>query len=396
MMRYLDEADNLIAFLRPLPWRLSKRAALWLCFGLLCYGAPFQNGSFELGVSPNRDLLAGSTAITGWVVSGGLIAWVSGDGAGNGASDGTYFVDLNGCAGPEGQNCIVQGGIQQTFDTIVGTTYTVKFDLRSNDDPFFGPPVPNTVQVSAAGVNQNYSTPTSAWQTFTFQFTATAAQTTLSFVSLSPQTAGPELDNVRVISCALPDREDSAFFDWDPQNGERTEAFFTATLVSQGGLDFVGRTIDEETPPEDVNPVGDTCWNLANAFLGAAVPKPPPYISVLSNGPFMVGGGNLWTDHIGWNETQVEFYLKLLNDTGHSKCGTVIKQQMTMACSDNTFHQYATNYITETIIAPNHPNEPGQVVIARCSDTQFDVSLQCPPPPNTASTAWFAAKGRNK
>ncbi len=73
-----------------------------------------------------------------------------------------------------------------------------------------------------------------------------------------------------VPGCEVPDGEDSTFFDRDPQNGERTEAFFTATLTSTSGINFAGRVVNEETPIADINPLGDTCWNLATAFLGAA------------------------------------------------------------------------------------------------------------------------------
>ena len=164
-----------------------------------CVGAgSFQNGSFELGNNPNQDLPGGSTAITGWVVTGSLIAWVGGDGAGGGPENGSFFVDLNGCAGPESRTCIEQGGIQQTFETTAGETYAATFYLRSNDDPYFGPPVSNLVGVTAAGVSETFSTPTSGWEPFTFRFTATASATTLAFVSLSAGTAGPELDNVQV------------------------------------------------------------------------------------------------------------------------------------------------------------------------------------------------------
>ena len=132
-------------FFRCISVRLFNVLLLSALLSELCLGASFQNGSFELGINPNRDLPGGSTAITGWVVTGSLIAWVGVDGAGGAPESGSLFVDLNGCAAPESQSCIEQGGIQQTFDTTAGATYIVTFYLRSNDDPYFGPPVSNLV-----------------------------------------------------------------------------------------------------------------------------------------------------------------------------------------------------------------------------------------------------------
>lgn len=168
--------------------------------GANCYGSEFQNGSCELGTNPDRNLLAGSTDITGWEVLPANIDWVSGLGTNTlRASDGKYFVDLNGTD---------TGGIQQTFDTNPGTTYTIDFDLNSNND---GPPfIPKAVQVSAAGVSQGFiytggTSGATPWQTFTFMFTATASQTTLVFQSLLPDSEfGPLLDNVRIIAACAP------------------------------------------------------------------------------------------------------------------------------------------------------------------------------------------------
>jgi choice-of-anchor C domain-containing protein len=167
-------------------------------FSRALIAADFQNGSFELGTNPNRNLPAGSTAITGWVVLPDNIDWVQGVGgpASPTASDGVLFIDLNGC-------CHGTGGIQQTFDTVVGTTYTVTFDLNSNNDPAWGPLFPKPVEVSAAGVSQVFTyIPTALvgpWQTHTFTFAASSSQTTLRFNSLVASSAiGPLLDNVRV------------------------------------------------------------------------------------------------------------------------------------------------------------------------------------------------------
>ncbi len=142
---------------------------------------------------------------------------------------------------------------------------------------------------------------------------------------------------------------------------------------------------------------GDNPLNFVSHSRGSLqTPKPPPFISVNPQGPQTIGGGNVWTDHIGWNEAQVEFYVKLLQQTSQPMCGTVIKQRMTMVCPAPATNSqlYATNYITETVVAASHPNEPGQVVIGRCSEAEFN-AIACPVY-RTASKPWYAAKGRNK
>src|SRR5947207_12843301 len=112
---------------------------LTFCGSVSC--APFQNGSFELGGSPGKNLNipAGSTVITGWTVSVGNIDW---EGApvpacGWQASNGNNSLDLVGTGGI--------GGIQQTFDSVPGTTYQVSFDMAGK----YGPPPASTPSAGA-------------------------------------------------------------------------------------------------------------------------------------------------------------------------------------------------------------------------------------------------------
>jgi choice-of-anchor C domain-containing protein len=110
-------------------------------------------------------------------------------------SDGLKGIDLDGTPGP--------GGIQQTFDTMIGTQYSVLFDLAGN--PVGGPTI-KEVEVSAAGVDAIYtfdvtgkSLAAMGWVTKEFKFVATSTSTTLAFRSLtSSGNWGPALDNVRV------------------------------------------------------------------------------------------------------------------------------------------------------------------------------------------------------
>ena len=106
-----------------------------------------------------------------------------------------YVVDLNSCT---------PGYIQQTFNTVVGQSYTVSFQLAGNNG---GGPDIKTCRVSCAGSFQDYSfdvtgiNPSVArgWIYKTFQFTATSASSTLKFESLTPGTCyGPTISYVCV------------------------------------------------------------------------------------------------------------------------------------------------------------------------------------------------------
>ena len=95
----------------------------------------FTNGSFETSVAiPGQFTTVNavnSTAITGWAVASGSIDYIS-----------TYWNAQSGSGNV--------GVVQQTFDTINGTKYNVKFFLGGNS--FSGPPV-KTLTVSAGAGN---------------------------------------------------------------------------------------------------------------------------------------------------------------------------------------------------------------------------------------------------
>jgi choice-of-anchor C domain-containing protein len=157
------------------------------------HAASFSNGSFELGPEPGEflTLSTGSTAIPGWLVLGNSIDYI---GSTWQASDGSRSIDLSGQG---------VGRIEQTFDTILGTTYQVLFDLAGNPA---GTPVEKLLRVAATGgTAQDYSFDTTGktltamgWQTTAYSFTATSPSTTLLFTSLTNTAFGPALDNVRV------------------------------------------------------------------------------------------------------------------------------------------------------------------------------------------------------
>ncbi len=165
-----------------------------------------QNGSFEIGSAPGGHLPldAGSHAITGWtVVSAGSKGEDAIDYIGTtwDASHGSRSLDLNGYYNT--------GGIEQGFNTTVGKTYRVTFDMAGNPDPR---PIVKTMQVSAIGTTTQSedfsfditgkSRTAMGWETMDWTFTADASYTTLRFMSTVTGAGvdawGPALDNVRV------------------------------------------------------------------------------------------------------------------------------------------------------------------------------------------------------
>ncbi|NCR17139.1 MAG: choice-of-anchor C family protein [Microcystis aeruginosa LL13-03] len=146
-----------------------------------------QNGSFETAtVNPGSSLQldAVSTVITGWTVSQGTI---------------DYSLDLQGLA---------SGGIQQTFNTTIGETYRVTFDLAGN--PFGGSAI-KEMRVSAGGSSADFSfditgksNSNMGWLSKSWDFTANSTTTTLEFTGLGNSDAGAALDNVSVIALSSP------------------------------------------------------------------------------------------------------------------------------------------------------------------------------------------------
>jgi choice-of-anchor C domain-containing protein len=167
------------------------------------------NGSFESGTfNPGAftALPTGSTAMTGWTVSAGTVDYI---GTYWQASNGSRSVDLNGFS---------TGAISQTFSTVPGLTYNVTFDMSGN--PAGGPAL-KTMNVSAGGAPTAYSYDVVAngntlanmkWAPKSFSFTATSANTTLTFASTTPSVPsccyGPALDNV-VVAEAKPATADA-------------------------------------------------------------------------------------------------------------------------------------------------------------------------------------------
>ncbi len=145
--------------------------------------ALFANGGFEDADLANDT--TSTTAPTGWVISGT---------AGIVHRDGNFFganiigsVDPTVIAAFEGRQFVhfgdggaaAGGTIAQTFDTIMGTTYTVEFSIAGGDFDGSSHQIIADAGGGLGGLTQAATNNT--YSTHTFDFTATGTSTTLTF-----------------------------------------------------------------------------------------------------------------------------------------------------------------------------------------------------------------------
>jgi choice-of-anchor C domain-containing protein len=169
------------------------------------------HGSFETGTYvPNTDgfqqLDAPNASIDGWTVDAGSVDWI---GTYWPAPDGAMSIDMSG---------VNAGTLSQTFDTTIGNTYTVSFLLSGN--PVDQPSI-KTLDVSATGGAVGTYTHDTAgtdltsmvWTPQTYEFLATSASTTLSFISTTATAYGPAIDNV-VVTEFVPTKDDCKNGGW--------------------------------------------------------------------------------------------------------------------------------------------------------------------------------------
>lgn len=139
------------------------------------------NGGFEHPASNFVNYLApgGFTGITGWTTTGNGVHWMT-EALG-------YFTD------PTGKDAVdladygrANGGIQQSFATTAGARYAVSFagmTFQNAGNPDGEGEI--TVLIDAVELQTytlvNHSSASNAWQTFSFNFTATSNTTTLAF-----------------------------------------------------------------------------------------------------------------------------------------------------------------------------------------------------------------------
>jgi choice-of-anchor C domain-containing protein len=156
----------------------------------------FRNGGFETtSAAPGTTWaghLAGATAIDGWVVRRQGIEHI---GQFWQPAEGSTSLDLS-------RNNA--GGIQQTFLTVPGQTYSIVFALAGNANEAAET---KTVTVAAAAGTTNFSFNTTGktlsamgWVNRSITFVATSEATTVVFDSQNFSSAGPALDNVRLVN----------------------------------------------------------------------------------------------------------------------------------------------------------------------------------------------------
>ena len=158
----------------------------------------FDDGSFETPrVAANTFVNLGTGGTIGpWKVTAGNVDLI-GDGFWQ-AAEGDQSVDLNGGNA---------GAVSQTFTTVPGKRYTVRYSLAGN--PGVGGPAMKTGKVLVDGQNfQNFSFDTTGktmanmgYVTREVSFVATGATTTLTFASTLSGAYGPVIDDVSVRHC---------------------------------------------------------------------------------------------------------------------------------------------------------------------------------------------------
>jgi choice-of-anchor C domain-containing protein len=164
------------------------------------------NGTYVDGGSGFQQLNAPNASIDGWTVDAGSVDWI---GTYWPAPEGSMSIDMSG---------VNAGTLSQTFDTTIGNTYTVSFLLSGNPA---GPPSVKTLDVSATGGTVgNYTHDTTGtdltsmvWTPQTYEFLATSATTTLSFISTTAGAFGPAIDAVAVTEF-IPGKDDCKNDGW--------------------------------------------------------------------------------------------------------------------------------------------------------------------------------------
>jgi hypothetical protein len=165
------------------------------------------NGSFELGTGQASSgnyvrFTPGNTSITDWTIITDDIAWLNGTlpQFGINPSAGSFFLDLTGDT-----DASPHSGVQQAFATNIGQSYRVSFDLGTGTGSCVGP-VSLIVTAGAASQTFTNSSTTTNWTSYSMDFTANAATTTLTLQGFSTPVGGIYigLDNVSVFAIPEP------------------------------------------------------------------------------------------------------------------------------------------------------------------------------------------------
>jgi len=175
---------------------MSLRPKLLLALALMLpihpsHAGILVNGSFEAATNAATlgytSLSPGATNIPGWTTTNAELTW---DGGANGltpvltAAQGYDFLDLSGL-----HDAFPYGAVFQTMSTTTGQQYQVSFELGS--DKYYDSYYSGTFTAPAVAVSLNGAVVFSAvndfptlynyWQTWSFDFTASATNTTLMF-----------------------------------------------------------------------------------------------------------------------------------------------------------------------------------------------------------------------
>ena len=160
----------------------SRFIALSMLAGAVsCTQASIVNAGFEPDstVGANNVLPGGSVAIPGWTTIENGVEWFDPTAFGQIASpNGGYVVDLANFT-------FDSGGIQQTFDTIAGQTYTVEFYASTSAG--FGRLGTAEINVEADSQGQQFDLVNMStqleWQLLSFTFIADDDEATLTFAN---------------------------------------------------------------------------------------------------------------------------------------------------------------------------------------------------------------------
>ena len=193
------------------PARILSALILLTTIVPAAWGGPFTNGGFELPTLPANTWFWLSPGVTSPPGVTNLIGWTVG-----GSSTGTILVNgipppgigLNPLEGDQQvifdvDNLPTGGTIAQTFDTEVGRTYAVSFNVGKEEEAPGTMELTATVTSSDGSVLGTLAAPQASlgWgPTNTLVFTATTLSSTLTFMDTSTTTINTDvgLDNVSV------------------------------------------------------------------------------------------------------------------------------------------------------------------------------------------------------
>ena len=158
------------------------------------------NGGFEepVVVGGNQSFGSGSTAITGWTVSGNVDVNEGGPTVLGESHSGKQNIDINGSPGP--------GAVDQSFATTPGASYLVSLFYSNNPNPSEASP-PYSASISVIGgstlfsetvVHSDAAQGAMNWLPFERSFVADSATTTLRLQSLQGGYNGVYFDTVSV------------------------------------------------------------------------------------------------------------------------------------------------------------------------------------------------------